>query len=166
MLREWREDDLDFFARIYADPQVMRYLGDGSTFDRPTSWRGIATALGHWQLRGYGQWVVTLKATGEAIGRSGLYNPEGWPGLEVGYVIAPEHQGRGYATEAAAASLRYARDAVGAERVISLIYHDNRPSQRVAQKLGGVRQDDVQMLGRAVMLYAYPMSPAPSGRLI
>ena len=135
---------------------MTRYLGDGSTLDRATTWRAIANALGHWALRGYGQWVLTLKDSGERIGRSGLYNPEGWPGLEVGYVIAPEHQGHGYATEAAGAALRYAREIVRAERVISLIRHDNVRSQRVAEKLGGVREDDTSMLGAPVMVYAYP----------
>jgi RimJ/RimL family protein N-acetyltransferase len=141
---------------------VTRYLGDGSTLDRATTWRAIAASIGHWVLRGYGQWVVTLRATGEAIGRSGLYHPEGWPGLEVGYVIAPEHQGRGYATEAAAAALRYAFDVVGAPRAISLIYPANTPSQRVAEKLGGTRQPDVEVLGSTVMLYAYRSSSTSS----
>lgn len=135
---------------------MTRYLGDGSTLDRTTTWRAIANALGHWSLRGYGQWVLTLKDGGETIGRSGLYNPEGWPGLEVGYVIAPEHQGHGYATEAAGAALRYAREVVRAERVISLIRHGNVRSQRVAEKLGGVREEDTAMLGSPVMVYGYP----------
>lgn len=156
MLREWRQDDLDFFARLYADPEVTRFLGDGSTLDRAATWRAMASAVGHWALRGYGQWVLTLKDSGEAIGRSGLYDPEGWPGLEVGYVIAPEQQGHGYATEAAGAALRYAHEVVRAQRVISLIRHGNVRSQRVAEKLGGVREEDTAMLGTPVMVYAYP----------
>jgi [ribosomal protein S5]-alanine N-acetyltransferase len=134
----------------------MRHLGDGSTFDRAATWRAMAAAIGHWALRGYGQWVVTLKSSGEAIGRTGLYNPEGWPDLEVGYVIAPEHQGRGYATEAAGAALRHAVEVVAAERVISLIYPENLRSQRVAERLGGVRQPDLAFFNHTVMLYAYP----------
>ena len=134
----------------------MRHPGDGSTFDRAATWRAIAGGLGHWALRGYGQWVVTLKDSGEAIGRSGLYNPEGWPALEVGYVIAPEHQGRGYATEAAGAALRHARDVVRADRVISLVHPANVRSQRVAAKLGGVRQPDIRLSGHIVRLYEYP----------
>lgn len=155
MLREWRVEDVDVFARLYADPSVMRFLGDGSTLDRAATWRAVAAGIGHWALRGYGQWVVTLRGTGEAIGRCGLYNPEGWPGLEVGWVIAPEQQGNGYATEAARAALRHAWQVVGAERVISLIQHGNVASQRVAEKLGGVREDDVDVLGTRVMQYAY-----------
>jgi RimJ/RimL family protein N-acetyltransferase len=156
VLREWRESDVEFFARVYADPQVTRYLGDGGTLDRAATWRSVAGNIGHWALRGYGQWVVTLRSTGEQIGRAGLYHPEGWPGLEVGYVIAPEHQGRGFATEAAGAALRHAVEVVGAERVISLIQVGNVRSQRVAEKLGGVREPDIEFFGRTVMVYAYP----------
>jgi RimJ/RimL family protein N-acetyltransferase len=156
VLRAWRPDDVDFFARLYTDPEVTRYLGDGSTLDRATTWRAVAAAIGHWALRGYGQWVVTLRSTGEAIGRSGLYNPEGWPDLEVGYVIAPVHQGHGYATEAAGAALRHAIDVVGARRVISLIHPENVRSQRVAERLGGVREPDIEFFGRTVRVYGYP----------
>jgi ribosomal-protein-alanine N-acetyltransferase len=138
---------------------VTRYLGDGSTLDRATTWRAIAGAIGHWALRGYGQWVLERRDTGEVVGRSGLYNPVGWPGLEAGWVIAPEHQGHGFATEAGAASLRHAFDTLRATRAISLIHRDNKPSQRVAEKLGGTREPDVDMFGRSVMLYAYTESP-------
>lgn len=138
---------------------MTRFLGDGSTMDRAAAWRAIASALGHWALRGYGQWVITLKQSGEPIGRGGLYNPEGWPDLEVGYVLAPDHQGHGYATEAAGAALRYAFDAAGARRAISLIHVANARSQRVAIKLGGVRQPDVELFGGTVMVYAYAKAP-------
>jgi len=135
---------------------VTRYLGDGSTLDHATTWRAMASAMGHWALRGYGQWVLTLKDSGERIGRAGLYNPEGWPGLEVGYVIAPEHQGRGFATEAAGTALRHAREVLQAPRVISLIRTGNVRSQRVAEKLGGGREPDIELFGHTIMVYAYP----------
>ena len=132
----------------------MRYLSD-TTMDRWQTWRAIAAAIGHWALRGYGQWVITLRDSGEAIGRTGLYFPEGWPALEVGYVIAPEHQGRGYATEAAGTSLRYAREVVGAERVCSLVRPPNLASRRVAEKLGGVLEQTVDLLGGDALMYVY-----------
>jgi len=155
LLREFRDSDVDAFARFYADPQVTRYLGDGSTLDREQTWRTIAAAAGHWQLRGYGQWVLELKSTGEVIGRSGLYNPEGWPGLEVGWVISPDHQGHGYATEAGAASLRYAFDTLNADHVISLIYQDNLPSIAVARKLGGTAERLHHFPNVEVLVFGY-----------
>lgn len=159
LLREWREDDLDAFARLYANPEVTRYLGDGTTMDHAQTWRAIASAIGHWVLRGYGQWVLELKQSGEVIGRSGLYNPEGWPGLEVGWVVAPEHQGRGYATEAGAAGLRHAFGTVGATHVISLIYPDNLPSIGVARRLGGVPERLHPFPNAEVLVVGYSQPP-------
>jgi RimJ/RimL family protein N-acetyltransferase len=140
---------------MYADPEVVRHLGDGKTMDAMQSWRACAALLGHWPLRGYGQWVVEEKASGAAMGRSGLYHPEGWPGLEVGWTLAREHWGKGYATEAGAASLRYAFEQVGSSRVISLIRPDNPASIRVAEKLGGVYETTISMMGGVALVYAY-----------
>ena len=142
----------------------MRFLSD-RVMNRHETWRAIAAAVGHWALRGYGQWVVTLRETGEAIGRSGLYYPESWPALEVGYVIAPEHQGRGYATEAAGAALRYAREVLNAERVCSLVRPANMASRRVTEKLGGVVEQTIDLLGTEALMYVYPMSSTDSRRL-
>lgn len=138
-----------------ADPEVVRHLGDGKPMDAMQSWRACAALIGHWTLRGYGQWVVEEKATGLALGRAGVYNPEGWPGIEVGWTLAREHWGKGYATEAGGASLRYALETVGATRVISLIRRENAASIRVAEKLGGVLDSSVVMLGAEALVYAY-----------
>jgi len=141
---------------------VTRYLGDGTTMDREQAWRAMASAAGHWALRGYGQWVLELKATGEPIGRSGLYFPLGWPDLEVGYVVAPEHQRRGYATEAAGAALRWAFDTVGAAKVISLIYPENLASIAVARKLGGEPERLHRFPNVEVLVFAYRSSSTSS----
>jgi [ribosomal protein S5]-alanine N-acetyltransferase len=142
---------------------VVRYLGDGRTMDRGQTWRSIGGAIGHWVLRGCGQWVIELKSTGEAIGRTGLINPEGWPGLEAGWVVAPEHQGCGYASEGGAAALRYAFESVGADHVISLVQPLNEPSKRVAAKLGGVVEREVTVLGVHALVFGYAQPP-PRGR--
>ncbi|MBV8799696.1 MAG: GNAT family N-acetyltransferase [Alphaproteobacteria bacterium] len=134
ILREWRDSDLDAFAAIYGDPDVMLYLGGELT--RNDAWRNMATSAGHWLLRGYGLWVVERKADGAILGRVGLIRPEGWPGLEVGWALGREYWGQGYATESARAALNYAFVTQSVENVISLIDPCNRPSQAVAQRLG------------------------------
>lgn len=92
VLRPFRDDDLDAYAAMSADPEVTRYLsGDGATMSREDAWRSMAMLAGHWTLRGYGTWAAELKATGELAGRVGLHNPEGWPGLEVGWAFARAH---------------------------------------------------------------------------
>jgi RimJ/RimL family protein N-acetyltransferase len=108
LLRQFCFDDLDALAAIGADLEVMEFLGP--VMARRDAWRAMAMALGHWQLRGYGSWAVEERATGQLVGRIGLYNPEGWPGLEVGWTLARAAWGRGYATEGARASLDYAFD--------------------------------------------------------
>ena len=135
-LRGWGEEDLDAWAAIAADPETMGWVGSPEGMTREDAWRHIAYLLGHWQLRGFGMWAVEERAGGQLVGRVGLNYPEGWPGLEVGWVIARPQWGRGYAPEAARASMKWARDELGANRLISLIADDNVRSARVAEKLG------------------------------
>jgi [ribosomal protein S5]-alanine N-acetyltransferase len=97
----------------------------------------MAFFLGHWRLRGFGHWALESKETGELVGRCGPYFPEGWPALEVGWLLGREHWGRGYATEAARRSLDYAWRELRAERVVSLVAPGNEGSARVARRLGG-----------------------------
>ncbi len=135
LLRDMRGGDLDAWAAIMADPDVARYVAP-APLTRDEAWRSIAVALGHWQLRGYGAWAVELKASGEMIGRVGMINPEGWPGLEIGWTLGKPWWGRGYATEAAAAAMRYAFLTQPVERLISIIDPGNAASQAVAVRLG------------------------------
>ena len=104
-LRGWREEDLDAYASLVSDEEVTRYIG--GVRSRSDAWGGIANMLGHWTLRGFGLWAVNRKSDGIFIGRVGLYYPDGWPGLEVGWVLARPYWGYGYATEAARASRDY-----------------------------------------------------------
>ncbi len=101
VLRMFRESDLDAYADMCGDAEVMRYLGDGHTFSRAEAWRSMAVVIGHWQLRGFGLWAVEERSTGLLAGRVGCWQPEGWPGLEVGWALRREFWGSGYATEAA-----------------------------------------------------------------
>jgi RimJ/RimL family protein N-acetyltransferase len=152
-LRMFRADDFAPYARICADPDVMRYLGDGKTLTPPEAWRQMATILGHWQLRGYGFWAVEERATGTLIGRIGLFNPEGWPGLELAWTLGRDHWGKGYATEGARRALRYAFDDLQAPRLISLIRPANLASIRVAERLGETLEGRTQLYGGDVLVY-------------
>ncbi len=137
VLREWRDDDFEPFARMSADAEVMRFIGGAQA--RADAWRAMATFIGHWTLRGYGFWVVERKADRMFVGRIGLWQPEGWPGLEVGWALDRPYWGNGYATEAAAASLDYGFRNYPERRLISLIDPANGPSQAVARRLGHSR---------------------------
>ena len=158
LLRAWREEDLDPYARMCADPEVMRYIGSGRPLDRDEAWRQIAVFIGHWHLRGYGLWVLESREDGSFIGRVGLWQPEGWPGLEIGWSLARPYWGRGYATEAGEASREFAWESVGAEDVISLIQPENEASRRVAERLG-MHLDRRQLLGTDEVLVYRAVRP-------
>jgi len=134
-LRQLEERDLDAHTAMMSDLEVVEFINEGKPMNRAQSWRTIAGILGHWTLRGYGFWAMEEKATGALVGRGGLWFPEGWPMLEVGWTLARAHWGKGYATELGRAALRIAFDQ-GAEEVCSLIAAANVRSIRVAERLG------------------------------
>jgi RimJ/RimL family protein N-acetyltransferase len=137
VLRPFGPQDFEPYAEMMADPGVARFLTlDGKPQSRGDAWRGLAALIGCWTLRGFGVWAVTEASNGDFVGRVGPWQPEGWPGFEVGWGIAPDRQGRGYATEAAAAAVHWAFTVLGQAEVVHIIRPDNTPSQAVARRLG------------------------------
>jgi RimJ/RimL family protein N-acetyltransferase len=151
-LRQFRDTDLDAYAPMMADLEVVRYLGDGKPLDRPNAWRSMAVMIGHWSMRGYGFWALEEKATGALVGRGGLWFPEGWPMLEVGWTLARSAWGKGYATELGRAALDIAF-AQGVPKVGSVILPANERSIRVALRLGEKLERNVQVSGLDCALY-------------
>ena len=162
VLRMFRDEDLDAYAAFCADPYVMRFLGDGRPMSRSDAWRHMAMLVGHWSLRGYGMWAVEERSTGALVGRIGLHRPEGWPGGELGWTLAREHWGRGFATEGARAALEYAFGELGWKRVISLIHPENRASIRVAERLGEHVEGRITLFGNEALVYALDRSDSVS----
>jgi RimJ/RimL family protein N-acetyltransferase len=152
ILRMFREDDFEPFARMCADAEVMRYIG-GKIYTRFEAWRSMAFHIGHWQLLGYGHWAIEEKASGCFIGRVGFLNPAGWPGFEIGWTLRRESWGKGYATEGARRALDYAFTELGREHVISLIHPENAASIRVAERLGEKVEGTTEVLGMEVLIY-------------
>ena len=131
VLRAFGESDLDVYARMCGDAEVMRYIGDGHTLSRDEAWRNMALIIGHWHLRGFGLWAVEERRSGTFVGRVGCWQPEGWPGLEVGWALDRAFWGKGYATEAALHAIDFAFNRLGQDRVISLIQPGNSNSVAV-----------------------------------
>ncbi len=131
----------------------MRYIGDGRPLDRGQSWREVALHIGHWALRDYGQWALELKEDGLSHGRAGLWNPPGWPGLEVGWKLARQAWGHGYATEAGQAAVEWAWANLDAPRLISLIQPGNVRSERVAERLGMRRHEESTVQGQVATIF-------------
>jgi RimJ/RimL family protein N-acetyltransferase len=141
-------DDLDAMAALLGDPQVMRYYPHPKSREEALAW--IAWNRRLYREHGFGLWLLTLRATGEFVGDCGLtpQHVDGVTELEVGYHVRAALQGRGLATEAAAACRDYARDLLGVGRLIAIIHLGNRPSQRVAEKLGLVLERQTDSQGR------------------
>jgi RimJ/RimL family protein N-acetyltransferase len=137
VLRPPEATDAHPLMAIHQDPDVAKYVLIGNPSAGITAaWRSVAAMVGHWHLRGYGQWTVVEKADRQVVGRVGLWNPEGWPGVELGWVIRRSRWGEGLATEAASAALQWTWDHTSTDHVISLIQPGNGRSIRVAEKLG------------------------------
>ncbi|GAA1961397.1 GNAT family N-acetyltransferase [Kitasatospora viridis] len=155
------EGDLDDLAALLADPEVMRYYPRPKTREEARGW--LEWNRGLYAERGFGLWTVRLTATGEYLGDCGLTPQlvEGVTEIEVGYHVRADRQGRGYATEAAAACRDHAREVLGVSRLIALIHPDNLPSQRVAEKIGlGFERTAVSRSGLPVRVHAARLRPA------
>jgi len=152
-LRAFHGGDLEEYARMCADPEVMKYIGTGVTLTRAESWRSMAGILGHWKLLGYGMFAVERRDTGQLIGRAGFLDPPDSPGFELGWLLGREHWGRGFAVEAARRALAYAFDELGRDRVISLIRPGNHRSIRVAEALGERLAGEIELLGSKALRY-------------
>ena len=134
-------DDLDRWAEMMADVNVARFLG--GALPKSTVWRVVMQVAGAWQLTGVSMFSVVEKRSGQWIGRVGPWQPLGWPGTEVGWGLHRDAWGKGYALEAAVASVDYAFETLGWSEVVHCINPENVPSQSVAKRLGAtvLRQD-------------------------
>lgn len=103
--------DFPRWAQFQADAETTRFIGGPKT--PPETWRILMTVAGAWSLTGISFFSVIEKASGQWVGRIGPWRPEGWPGPEVGWSLHPDAAGKGYAREAAVASLDYAFDVLG-----------------------------------------------------
>ena len=134
LLRPLRLEDFDPWVELMSNAEATKFLG--GTQPRPAAWRGFMCSAGAWYLTGVAMFSVIEKASGQWLGRVGPWQPEGWPGPEIGWAISPHVWGHGYATEAAAATIEWAFASLGWHEIIHCIDPDNLASQRVARKLG------------------------------
>ena len=140
LLRGWRVEDLEPYARICADPEVMHFIGNGTTLTRKQSEEQVSRFVRHWEDQSFGLWAVEEITTGDFVGFVGLVHQNEWAEgrhkIEVGWRLGCGFWGRGFATEAAEASVAYGFGSLGLERIISIIQPANAASRRVAEKAG------------------------------
>jgi len=151
-LRMFRLEDLDTLAVLFADPDVMRYVGEGKPILRDEAERALISIIQHWRRTGFGRWAVEDKATREFVGFGGLRSLFATP--EVVYHFARPHWGKGFATELATASLRYGFEEHRFERIVAIAKPENAASIHVMEKLGMHFEMQTSYYGIEVVEYA------------
>jgi RimJ/RimL family protein N-acetyltransferase len=167
ILRRPKKSDAKALLEAYGDPEVMRYIGVGETRDLEQTRTWLDKALRRWKADGFGHYAIERKEDGRVLGRAGflVWNPDTWETgtlaelgeqsvVELGWMLAQEHWGNGYAVEAAAALRDHGFRELGFERLISLILRGNERSERVAEKIGSRYVRDVSRGDWTARLFA------------
>ena len=135
-MRPFTFNDLDQFALIGSDPEVMRYIGDGRPQYREQTEATLNAIIEHHHRHGFGLWGAIEKASGSLAGFCGLQFLDKTSEVEVGYRLAKRFWGKGLASEGAAASLRYGFEELGLDRIVAVVQPQNIASSRVLEKIG------------------------------
>ncbi|WP_084243540.1 GNAT family N-acetyltransferase [Planomicrobium okeanokoites] len=157
VLRRYVDGDFAFLHGMAADPEMVKYVGNGETRDRDGALRFL-----YWVYQGYkddpatGLLVLERRSDGEPVGHAGLVpqKVDGADEWEIGYWVAKDYWSQGYATEAAKTLRDYAFGELGKKRAVSLIHPDNKASQRVAENCGMKLEKESLISGRAAYVYA------------
>jgi 3-dehydroquinate dehydratase/shikimate dehydrogenase len=138
ILRPWKEEDLEPFAKLNADPRVMEYFPGLKT--RKESDASVKLMSNHIERCGWGFWAASLIQTGEFIGFIGLedvyFKADFTPAVEIGWRLAFNYWGKGYATEGALASLQYGFEKLKLEKIVSFTAVKNMRSRAVMERIG------------------------------
>ncbi|MHC2434440.1 GNAT family N-acetyltransferase [Bradyrhizobium sp. USDA 4451] len=155
ILRPWRASDIADNTRMLSDPETARFITPDHQpiTSELKGWRNAAVISGHWALYGFGMFAVEERSSGRYIGRVGPYCPPEWPGFEVGWGIAKEHRGKGYAVEAARAAIDFVFANFTIDRIIHCIDPDNAASEAVARRLGAVNEGPGKLEGEIVDIW-------------
>ncbi|MGE7436773.1 GNAT family N-acetyltransferase [Kitasatospora sp. NPDC001175] len=149
-LRPLSTADTDWWVRLHADPEVGRFVGSYTREQAEARLRGIEE---QWERRGHGLCAIELAATGETIGRAGLFWWEQFDETEAGWTLARAHWGHGYATEAARAVLDWGFGPLALPRITAMIHHGNHGSTAVARRLGFTPLREDELAGRPLTVH-------------
>ena len=142
ILRGPEKADAEHVIAFLMDKERAKGFGHSET--RSDAWRWFGLSVGHWHIHGYGYFTVTDKYTDEPLGMVGIWNPEGWPEPEIGWVVFANAEGKGIAFEAAQRVLRWAYDDLGFVTMTSQIVSGNTRSIALAERLGAVHERTYQ----------------------
>ncbi len=146
------EDYPDFKATFTS--YRARFMG--GPLNAYEAWMLYAAEIGHWQIRGYGMWMIHDKTTDETYGMAGGWKPAKWPEPEIAWVIWPDRNGKGYALEATHAVRGYLYAHCGWETAVSYIDPKNLDSIRLAERLGAKKDHDAETIDGNDAVYRHP----------
>ncbi|MTI04261.1 N-acetyltransferase [Roseibium denhamense] len=156
-LRPPSAEDFPLYRDFFADPDASLFYGGPLRPDQ--AWRVLAGHLGHWQLRGYGMWLLVPRQGGPAVGGCGFAWPEGWPRRELTWWLVPSARGTGAAVEVSRAAIRHAYDVYGWDLVETHMDDQNRAARGLVHKLGGTEiARELFPDGKTRTVYALPRS--------
>ena len=137
ILRHLTEDDAPFILQLLNERGFIDNIGDRGVSDLDGARRYVTEGQGaSYQRHGYGLWAAVLRETGETVGICGLVKRDGLEDADVGYAFLESAWGKGYAREAAAATLDHARHVIGLDRVVAITKPTNKGSMAVLEKIG------------------------------
>ncbi len=153
-LRPIRKSDLSNLMKIFSDPVAMKYYPSTKSERDAKEW--IAWNHDNYNAYNVGLWAVELKETGEFIGQCGIVPQkiDGEVVMEIGYLLVRDHWGKGYATEAAYACLKYGLEKCKYPKLVSLIAPENAPSAAVATRIGMQKETRITKWDRQIDVYA------------
>ncbi len=161
-LRQFGDQDLDAYAALCADPVVMEWLSGPMTREAVDA--QLTSFREHWVEHGFGLWCVSVPPDDSCIGFIGLaipsFAPDLLPAVEVGWRLAHDAWGKGYATEGARAAVDVGFGALGLDHIVSITVEENRRSWHVMEKLGFTLERRTVHAERGIDLLVYATTPA------
>jgi ribosomal-protein-alanine N-acetyltransferase len=153
-LRKFTPEDIDWQARMYADINVMKFLGKGITLTTEQTKKTLEWKISFYEKNGFGEGVIVQKDTYEPIGHCGFgYLPDK-SDIELAYALTESSWGKGFATEISKAVLEYGFNNLGMKRIVAMVYPQNSPSIHVIEKTGMLFEKEIEFWGSKLLLYS------------
>jgi len=145
-LRRANTDDAEFFLDLLNQPSFLKHIGDKGVRTIQDAREYLDSGpIASYEKFGFGLWIIEQKETGNAIGICGLLKRDALPDVDIGYALLPQYWSNGYAAEAAAATLKYARGVMGLRRILAVTSLENQSSIRLLERLGFRFQKLIQL---------------------
>lgn len=153
-LRPLTKDDTESLAKMYADIEVMRFIGEGRTFNRAQAEKSIERWNEYEAQKGYCNWAIVRKEDNVYIGNCGFSRLPDDSDIEIAYLLDEPYWGKGYASEISKATLEYGFDKLNMNRIVALVYPQNSPSIRVIEKMGMKYEKEAEFWGVKLLMFA------------